>query len=169
MKSKYIQYYVEGEDEEKLIRTLKTDLMCIKPGKVQKFNVVDCELTDARLASLRPKTMVVLIFDTDTGSSSILAKNLKKLKGCPNVSEIITIPQVPNLEGELIRSCNVKGITELLNSQSRDGFKTDFIHVTNLKAKLNEHKFSIRKLWTGKPKGPYKTIENEAERIKIIK
>lgn len=169
MKSKYIQYYVEGEDEEKLIRTLKTDLMCIKPGKVQKFNVVDCELTDARLTSLRPKTMVVLIFDTDTGSSAILAKNLKKLKGCPNISEIITIPQVPNLEGELIRSCNIKNITELLNSQSRDGFKADFIHVTNLKEKLHEHKFSIRRLWTCKPKGPYKTIENEAERIKIIK
>ena len=32
-------YFVEGEDEEKLIQVLKTDLRCIIPGKVQKFNV----------------------------------------------------------------------------------------------------------------------------------
>jgi hypothetical protein len=27
-------YFVEGEDEEKLIQVLKTDLRCIVPGKV---------------------------------------------------------------------------------------------------------------------------------------
>lgn len=79
MKSKFVQYYVEGEDEEKLIYTLKSDLGVIRPGKVQKLNVIEHILEDARLMTLRPRTMVVLIFDTDTGQTSILNKNLEKL------------------------------------------------------------------------------------------
>ena len=39
MKSKYMLYYVEGDDEKKLLDVLKTDLRLIKPGKVQKLNV----------------------------------------------------------------------------------------------------------------------------------
>ena len=36
LKSKYVLYYVEGDDEKKLLDILKTDLGVIKPGKVQK-------------------------------------------------------------------------------------------------------------------------------------
>lgn len=39
-KNRYYHYFVEGEDEEKLLKVLKTDLQLIVPGKVQKFNVV---------------------------------------------------------------------------------------------------------------------------------
>lgn len=42
--SKYYHYFVEGEDEEKLIQVLKTDLRLIVPGKVQKFNVVEAKI-----------------------------------------------------------------------------------------------------------------------------
>ena len=31
---KYYQYYVEGQDEEKIIQVLKTELRLIEPGKV---------------------------------------------------------------------------------------------------------------------------------------
>lgn len=47
MKSEFVQYFVEGEDEKKLINVLKTDLRVIRPGKVQKLNVVECEFTRA--------------------------------------------------------------------------------------------------------------------------
>ena len=127
MKSNFVQYYVEGEDEEKLINVLKTELKAIRAGKVQKLNVVTQNLTNARLMTLRPGTMVVLVFDTDAGNIDILNRNLKALKKCPAVSEIVTIPQVPNLEQELVRSCGIKRATELLDSKSKKDFKSDFI------------------------------------------
>lgn len=166
MKSKFEQYYVEGEDEEKLIYTLKSDLGVIRPGKVQKLNVIEHILEDARLMTLRPRTMVVLIFDTDTGQTSILNKNLEKLKVCPVVSEIITIPQIFNLEDELIHSCNIKDITKLLGSKSKKEFKTDFNRTKNLAKKLTEHGFDINKLWSQQPLPPYQDITNQAEKIK---
>lgn len=46
---KYYHYFVEGQDEEKLINVLKTDMRCIVSGKVQKFNIVQEKLTKPRL------------------------------------------------------------------------------------------------------------------------
>ena len=144
MRSKFIQYYVEGETEERLIHVLKADLKVILPGKVQKLNVVECELTNARLMTLRPGTMIVLVFDTDTGYIDVLNKNLAKLKKCSSVSEIVTIPQIPNLEEELVRSCCIKKAAELTGSKSGKDFKSDFIQTKNLTGKLLEHHFDIR-------------------------
>lgn len=166
MKNRYVLYYVEGDDEEKLINTLKSKLNMIKSGKVQKLNVVECEITDLRLRALSPGTMVVLVFDTDTGNVEILERNIKKLKACPAVSEVVTIPQVRNLEDELVNSCAIKDITELLNSRSRRDFKSDIIHVSNLDKKLQEHRFDINSFWSKKPLCPYQNIENQAEKVK---
>ena len=58
----YIQYYVEGEDEEKLLSVLKTDLQAIIPGKIGKFNAVQDRITRARLMNLRSDTTVVLVY-----------------------------------------------------------------------------------------------------------
>ena len=167
MKSKFVQYYVEGEDEEKLVQVLKNDLRVIRPGKIQKLNVVERDLSDARLMTLRPGTMVVLIFDTDTGHPDILYRNLEKLKRCPAVAEIVTIPQVFNLEDELVRSCGIKRITELLGSKSRREFKADFIRCKNLDEKLKEYGFDIQKLWQHSPPPPYTGIVNQARKIKL--
>ncbi len=168
MKSKYVQYYVEGEDEKKLIDTLKTRLRVIRPGKVQKLNVVSQEITDMRLRALAPGTMVVLVFDTDAGNPDTLKKNIKRMEACAAVSEIVLIPQVSNLEGELLRSCSIRKIEELLNSKSRKEFKSDFIHVTNLDKKLLEHQFNINLFWCGTPAPPYQDIENQAAKIKLV-
>lgn len=167
MKSKFVQYYVEGDDEKKLIDVLKTDLGVIKPGKVQKLNVVEQEITEVRLRTLKQGTMVVLVFDTDTGNADILRKNIKTLRACKVVSEIILIPQIPNLEGELIRSCNIKRIEELLNSKTRREFKSDLIRVSNLHKKLQEHQFDIALFWSEKPTSPYQDLGNQAEKVKL--
>lgn len=169
MKSKYVLYYVEGDDEKKLLDVLKTDLRLIKPGKVQKLNVVAQEITEARLRTLSRDTMVVLVFDTDAGNYNILKSNIKTLEKCKAVSEIVLVPQVPNLEGELVRSCNIKNIMELLHSKTRGDFKTDIIHVSNLAQKLQEHKFNIRIFWSGTPSEPFQNIENQATKVKLIK
>lgn len=167
MKSNFVQYYVEGEDEEKLINVLKSKLRVIRPGKVQQLNVVERQITDARLRNLSPRTMVVLVFDTDTGNVDILKRNLEKLRACPSVSEVVTIPQVPNLEGELVRSCDIRNITELLNSRSRGDFKRDINRTSNLDWKLLEHSFDINLFWSGTPTSHYQDIENQSSKVKI--
>ncbi len=167
MKDVNIQYYVEGEDEKKLLEVLKNKLKVIKPGKVLKLNVVTKRISDAVLRTLKNGTIVVLVFDTDTKDLDILEQNIKKLKEYRFISSVIAIPQVPNLEGELIHSCNIKRITELLNSRSKSEFKSDLIHVSNLDSKLIEHGFDIKLFWNQQPKPPYHQILNEAYKIKI--
>ena len=44
MATKYYLYYVEGEDEKKVVDTLKKDMKLIRPGVSQVFNVVENEL-----------------------------------------------------------------------------------------------------------------------------
>ncbi len=168
MKSKYVLYYVEGDDEKKLLDVLKTDLRLIKPGKIQKLNVSTQEITVARLRTLSRDTMVVLVFDTDAGNVEILKNNIKTLKDCKAVSDIVIIPQVPNLEGELVRSCDIRNIKELLNSKTNGEFKSDIMSVSNLAKKLQEHKFDIQVFWSGVPTGAYQDVENQAAKVKMI-
>lgn len=169
MKNYNIQYYVEGDDEKKLLNVLKTQLELIRPGKVQKLNVVNEYITDIMLRTFKKDTWVILVFDTDTNAIEILQKNIKKLKQCPFVSKVITVPQVKNLEDELVRSCKIKKVTQLLNSRSLSSFKSDLIHISNLDTKLLEHEFDIRVFWTQQPPAPYQKIPNEAYAIKLLK
>ena len=80
MKSKYVQYYVEGKDEKRLIDVLKTELGVIRPGKVLTLNPVAEEITQLQLRTLQTGTMAVLVFDTDAGNVEILKNNIKTLK-----------------------------------------------------------------------------------------
>ena len=167
MKNRYVLYYVEGDDEKKLLDVLKTDLRLIKPGKVQKLNVVAQLITEARLRTLSRDTMVVLVFDTDAGNPDILRSNIKALERCKSVSEIVLVPQVPNLEGELVRSCDIKNIKELLNSKTSGEFKSEIIRVSNLAKKLQEHKFNIQIFWSARSTAPYQDVENQAAKVKL--
>ena len=169
MRSKYIQYYVEGEDDKAIVDTLKTDLRCIKPGKSQVLNVVTEIISPMRLRTLAPGTMVVLVFDTDAGNVDIPKENIRTLQKCNSVSEVITIPQVPKLEIELVRCCNISRIEELLNSKSEKDFKRDVIRVTNLSAKLKEHKFNIDLFWNSTAPSPYWDIPNQSAKVKTKK
>lgn len=102
MATKYYLYYVEGEDEKKVVDTLKKDMKLIRPGVSQVFNVVENELTNARLMTIKENTTVVLIFDTDTGNTEKVRKNIELLKKARNVKEIVCITQVKNLEDEWV-------------------------------------------------------------------
>lgn len=93
MKSKYVQYYVEGKDEKRLIDVLKTELGVIRPGKVLILNPVAEEITQLQLRTLQTGTMAVLVFDTDAGNVEVLKNNIKTLKACKLVSETILIPK----------------------------------------------------------------------------
>ena len=72
MKKGSYHYFVEGEDDAKVINILKTDLRLIIPGKVQIFNVMQEKITNPRLMSLKADTIVILVFDTDVGETKDL-------------------------------------------------------------------------------------------------
>lgn len=60
-KNANVQYFVEGEDEKKLVNTLKNDLKVIIPGRVQIKNVVQDIVSDMILRTFKQGTIVVLI------------------------------------------------------------------------------------------------------------
>lgn len=165
-KNQVFQYYVEGEDEEKLVSTLKSEMRVIYPGKIQVFNLIQKEITDNRLRLLKPNTIVVLIFDTDVQKIDILNANISKISSNQNVKDVICIPQIENMEDELCRSCQIKNIMELLGSTSYSQFKRDFIKEKNLPSKLRQKSLDIDRLWVGKPTGLFTKISNDGNRIK---
>lgn len=102
MATKHYLYYVEGEDDKKVVDTLKKDMKLIIPGIARVFNVVENVLTNSRLITIKENTTVILVFDTDTGKVDKVKKNIEILKNSSNVKEIICITQVKNLEEELV-------------------------------------------------------------------
>ena len=163
----YYQYFVEGEDEEKLVKVPKTDMQLIVPGKVSCFNVVEKKFTRARLMNLRSGTNVVLVFDTDTGNETILRENIRTLEKCASVKAVICVPQVKNLEEELAYSCRIKQIRELTNSRTNGEFKRDLLREGNLAQKLENKGFHFERFWSRNPCIGYEGIQNEAYKIKI--
>lgn len=164
---KYYHYFVEGKDEEKLINVLKTDMRCIVPGKVQKFNVVQEKLTKHRIMQLKQGTVAILVFDTDCGNIQILQENINFLKRSGIVSRVLCVTQVKNLEDEFLRSCNIRKIRELTGSKSDKDFKHDLIKDSNFHQKLRVHKFDLSKFWSTTDNDTYSKIANDAEKIKL--
>ena len=166
MTNERYHYYVEGEDDEKVINVLRLNMGLIESGRVNVLNVVTEKITDLRLRTLAPRTTVVLVFDTDVGNRTILDENIRTLNRHKYVKEVITIPQVLKLEDELVRSCNIRQIKELLNSKTNDEFKHDVLTISNLDTKLRQHQFDINKFWTASPPAPYQNIPNQAGKVK---
>lgn len=168
MKREQYHYFVEGEDDRKVVNTLKTDLQWIKPGKVQVFNVIEEELTSLITRTLKLGTIVVLVFDTDTGKKNTLLKNIRFLQKDSNVKQVLCIMQVKNLEDEFLRSCAISQIKELTGSKSNSDYKRDLLRQSNLADKLKKHQFQFEKFWNSSDK-VYESICNDSAQIKIKK
>lgn len=112
------QFYVEGEDEKKVIETLKKDMNSIVSGKVEVLNVIQKEIKTPRIRTLKTGTNVVLIYDTDIDKTDILDKNINQLKSSKHIKRIICIPQVLNLEDELVSATSVRQVIEILGSRT---------------------------------------------------
>lgn len=164
---KNYQYYVEGADEKCIINALKTELQCIVPGKVEVFNVVQDHFTTARIRTLKTGTIVILVFDTDKNDVLILRKNLDFLRKQHSVKEVICIPQIHNLEEELVYSCDIKNVSDLTGSSSNKDFKRDILTCTNVGARLQKCGFSIHKFWSRNPSGHFAPFLNNSEKIKL--
>ena len=165
-KNNKYQYFVEGPTEKKLIDTFKKTKEMILPGTVSVRNVVQEEIPDTMIRNMGNSTIVILVFDTDRGNTTVLNKNIQKLRRCSNVREIWCVPQVENLEEELVRSTNIRNIKELLGSRSEGDFKRDFLREKNLLDKMNKHNFDYSLLWSSKPKDQFSDIVNEGYKVK---
>lgn len=65
-----IQYFVEGETEKAFIEQVKNKY--ILSGKISVLNVLQNEIKYSRLINIKPKTTIILIFDTDVEKENLL-------------------------------------------------------------------------------------------------
>ncbi len=164
------QYYVEGECEKKLVKTLAEQRLIIS-GKTDVFNPVQNLLKSTHLRTLSPHTTIILIFDTDKPDTTILKQNLIFLESQSNIRKVITIPQYFNLEQELINCTDIRHAKDLLNCKHESEFKNAFIEEKHLFEKLQTHKFTFSKLWNHEPSQPFQLIkcQNNSHFIKLKK
>lgn len=159
-----LHYFVEGENERKLIETIKNKHLY--SGKIKIINTIQNKVPNSILRTLERETVVVLVFDTDVEKIDILDENIKLIKNSNNVKDVICIPQIKNLEDELIYSTNINKIVDLLESKSKKDFKNDFNNCKNLMKKLENKEFKISKLWSRNAVDIYKKYKNDSEVIK---
>lgn len=165
-KNTVYRYFVEGESEQVLISTLKTELGLIVPGKVEILNIVQNIIGTNRLRVLQPGTVVILVYDTDVGTVDILKKNIATLKKCAAVKEVWCIPQVKNMEDELCNACNIKNVNELTGTRTLQDHKKAFINSSNQSHMLKRNGFDIKKLWSKVPDNTFAQFGNDSEKIK---
>ena len=164
-----IIYIVEGETEKKLITAIKNSY--IYSGKIYVRNLVQNDVTNTLSRLIKPNSIIIIVFDTDVNdeeSINKLGKNIRGLSKHKSVKKVILIPQISNLEEELIYSTNMKQIKEFTKSKSNKEFKSDFLAMTdsNVPKKLNEVNFDIKRLWSRNATNRYKIFTNESELIK---
>ncbi|GLI55404.1 hypothetical protein PM10SUCC1_09180 [Propionigenium maris DSM 9537] len=166
-----IIYYVEGENEEKLVNSIKNNM--IVSGRVQKFNVCNKMIKSQNLMKLKKDTIIILVFDIDLvlqnkkNARTNLEKNIAMLsKHKKVVKKIILVPQDENLEDELIRATKLKKIQEMFKVKSIDEHKEKLNKCNNLGVKLKEVGFDIKNLWKSDKINQF-DLSNESELIKL--
>lgn len=159
-------YFVEGECEKQLLSALIANPSLILPGKVKVRNVINSIIPMSELIGIKPKTDVVLLFDTDVCQTDILRTNIKNIKKCGSSITVVTVLQIPNLEKELILSTDVSDIKDLTRSKSVSDFKHDFCKMNDCRYTLERHSFDINKIWIQKSSGVFSFLEQQGNRIK---
>lgn len=166
-----IVYIVEGETERHIIKAIKNKYML--PGKIYIQNPTQIEISQAFVRTLKPKTTVGIIFDTDIEEEHAvnrLRKNIEMLRKSKQVKSVFTIPQIKNIEDEIIYSTKkLNRIQDLIHSESEKDFKRDFLstHESYILNVLEKKHFDISKFWSRSPQNCYCEFKNEAENIKI--
>ena len=158
--NKIVHYYVEGECEQKLVRTLIDDFKLLPPGTIKVLNIKQKLIPKSILINLHPGSYIVFIFDTDVDNYEFLIENRKILEKMKAKIKIILLPQVKNLEDELKRSCNIRQIRELTHSRSDKDFKRDFIKAGNLMSLMKHAGFDYSLLWEQKMPDSINIYEN---------
>ena len=133
-------YFVEGDTERKFVEVIK-ESKYVYSGRIEKRNLLQKKISDNILKNIQENTIIV--FDTDVidiNNINILDKNIEVFENNDRIKEVILIPQVKNLEDELIYSTKIKKIKDLLESKSDDDFKRDFMRCNNLIKKIRRER-----------------------------
>ena len=150
IKNNPVQYFVEGETEKAFIEQIKNQY--VLSGKINVINILQNEIKNSRLMSIKPNTTIVLIFDTDVQEKELLnrlAQNIKILKASKHIKEIVVIPQVLNFEDELVYATNIKSIEKFIPKCTKKEFKGKFIKLGfSMVAMLEKQDFNADKLWS---------------------
>lgn len=148
LRHKPIQYFVEGECEEKLINALKTGSNAkLVAGKVKVFNVIKNKISKYLLAQLKKDAIVILIYDTDIPETEVLEKNIKALREY-GIKIIYHVQSIKNFEGEILYSTQINDINEFFASSKVEEFKNKFINHRDILSKLKSASFDADKLWS---------------------
>lgn len=115
---------------------------------------------------MKPNTTVILVYDTDVVDVELLKKNIETLKKCAAVKDVWCIPQVKNLEDELVRACNIRNVMDLTGTRTLHDHKRAFINSSNQSQMLERNEFNIRKLWSKVPDNAFAQFGNDSEKIK---
>ena len=159
-------YFVEGECEEAFITSLKESPALITPGKIKVLNVLTEDISKSRLITITPGTAVVFVFDTDVPITEKLKVNISRVEKYCTRSKLVFLPQVRNLEDELVRCTDITKITDLTHSKSNSNFKSDFCKMSNRRVALTKHQLDVLKLWTTNPPEPFTFIPRNSNDIK---
>lgn len=160
-------YFVEGQCEEVLLNALKERPAKIIPGRVKVFNVIKNELSRSQLLMIQPGTTVVLVFDTDVTITDKLQRNIRLIDQYCVRTKLVFLPQVLNLEDELVRCTDVRSPAELTHSKSAKDFKRDFCALKNARDVLNRHQLDVLRLWATNPPEVFSFVEKNANAVKL--
>lgn len=160
-------YYVEGQCEAVLLAALKEQPQRIVPGRVRVFNVIQKLIPRSQLVTIQTGSVVVFVFDTDVSLTDILNKNIQLVKKYCSRTQVVYLPQVLNLEDELVRCTNANRIVDLTHSKSTKNFKKDFCAMTNCRAVLERHNLDVARLWTTDPPKAFDFVTLNGDAIKL--
>lgn len=159
-------YFVEGECEYALLHALKEHPALIAPGKIKVLNVLTEEISKSRVIMISPGTTVVFVFDTDVPITEKLKRNIARIEQYCTSTQLVFLPQVRNLEDELVRCTDVTKVTELTKSKSTSNFKSDLCKTSNLRAVLTKHQIDVLRLWTTNPPETFAFFPRNSDVIK---
>ena len=160
-------YFAEGKCEERLLNSLKENPQKIQPGRVKVVNVIQQLLPKSQLVTIQAGTTVVLVFDTDVPNTEHLRENIKRLSTLCTKIKLVFLPQVLNLEDELVRCCEIKSVTELTHSRSTKDFKRGFCSLTNVRAVLERANLNVDKIWTEDTPAEFAFVVKNSQEIKL--
>jgi len=108
------------------------------------------------------------VFDTDVPITDKLKKNIENIEKYCTKSKLVFLPQVMNLEDELVRCTDVEKVTDLTQSKSVANFKTDFNRLKSCRGTLTKHQIDVARLWTTTVPEVFSFVPQNSDTIKEI-
>ena len=157
MTSRNVIYFVEGECEEALVRSLINDFGILASGRIRKLNLSQKRFPKSLYPSLKYGMCAVFIFDTDVGNPDMAIENINMIRSATSGIDLIVIPQGRNMEEELCRACGLRDVRKITKSRSNSDFKRDFLRAGNIRKLLDDNGFDFSRLWIPGPDDEWRT------------